>query len=76
MSICECCGQVVTTTKSFDEAHAESVVVWDTEAHDIAEEWLYNSGSEPALNTWESLKVYKFLAEDIKSQIKRFYSVH
>jgi len=76
VDICKCCGQEVTTAKSFDEAHAESLVVWDTEAHDIAEEWLYTIGDEPELNSWESLKIYRLLAEDVKTQIKRFYKVH
>jgi len=74
--VCECCGQeIVMDIKTFDEAHAESVVVWDTEAKDIAEEWLYHVDSSPQLNSWESLKVYKLLDENVKNQIKRFYSV-
>lgn len=74
--ICKCCNQEVVAVRSFDEVHAESLVVWDNEAKDIAEEFLYDADLSPELNSWESLKVYKFLAEDIKSQIKRFYEVH
>jgi hypothetical protein len=76
VNVCKCCGQEVTTPKSFDEAHAESLVVWDNEAHDIAEEWLYALDAGPELNSWESLKIYRLLAEDVKTQIKRFYKIH
>jgi hypothetical protein len=75
-NICKCCNQEVIVTRSFDDAHAESLVVWDNDAKDIAEEYLYECGNEPELNSWESLKVYKFLDENIKSQIKRFYEMH
>jgi hypothetical protein len=76
-NVCKCCGQdIATDIKSFDEANAESLVIWDNEAHDIAEEWLYVPGTEPQLNTWEALKIYRLLDENIQNQIKRFYRVH
>ena len=74
--ICECCNQIIIETKSFDEAHKDSVVIWDNEAKDIAEEWLYAPENAPELCAWESLKLYKFLAADVKTQIKRFYEVN
>jgi hypothetical protein len=66
----------VVEIRSFDEVYAEALVIWDKEANDIAEEYLYEVDNKPALNSWESFKVYKLLAENIKSQIKRFYEVH
>jgi hypothetical protein len=76
LSICKCCYQQVIEIRSFDEVYAEALVIWDKEANDIAEEYLYEVDNKPALNSWESFKVYKLLAENIKSQIKRFYEVH
>lgn len=74
--ICKCCHQPIEVIKTFDEAYAEHTVIWDKEANDIAEEYLYDPKEKPALNSWETFKVYKFLAEDIKSQIKSFYEIN
>jgi len=75
-NICPCCKQEIIIIKDFDTNHDNSIVVWDNDAGDIAEEELYTIGYGPLLNPWESFKVYGLLPQEIKTRIKRYYGIH